>query len=126
MNKFENFLWVALIPLGMGFLMGSFLFDYLADSQSAEEMGQMICDEQYGQDQSEYYRYDDDNKIVVCEQKPLEQTEIFEGGRTKLIGTNPILEPGKIKGTIKESWGWDEYGSLVNSTVCIVDTDLCF
>ena len=66
-----------------GFLLGIsiFLIIFGGVAPDIDGMGQMICDEQYGEGETifnNYYR-----ETVIC--KEIEQTQEYDGGYTKLI-----------------------------------------
>lgn len=59
----------------------------LFNHNSENVLGQMICDEQYGEGKSVYINFEKDYEfktIVVC--KSTGTTEVFDNGKTKLIG----------------------------------------
>ena len=72
---------VIIFLLWTGGMVGGIITDYVLPD---DELGQIICDEQYGTGKTKYASFDKGSKVVECEEQLVKQTLPFDGGHTQL------------------------------------------
>ncbi len=77
-----DWIFAMMIVAFVGGMFGWFMEDvHLPD----DELGQIICDEQYGSDQTVYNGFDKELEIVECLESEVVNTLPFDGASTQLI-----------------------------------------